>query len=87
MRKRIDDGVTIENVRDNWDGVVSMNNPQRFEAIGEASLSLVEALDGLRSGSSQKSSEVGDTPDAFEVNDKNLILYALGGIVLYICKL
>lgn len=74
LRSSINEGVTIESVRDNWDQIIDIKNAKKFNSIGEASGALVTSLEGLRTG------EASETPgDVFEFTNKETILYALGG--------
>lgn len=81
LRTKITDGVTLENVRDKWGNVADMSNAKHLDSIQEATGSLMTALEGLRSG--QESTEAEDI-DEFSFNDKDCVLYALGGKMFYV---
>lgn len=80
LRSSISDDVTIEKVRDAWSQVTDMSKAERMGTITEATGSLVELLDKLEEGSSQKGSQKSnEVSDEFSFGNKDLILYALGG--------
>lgn len=74
LRTSIDEDVTPEYVRNVWDKVTDMSEAKHLNAIGEASLSLVDVLEKLREGKSAENS----ISDTFKFNYKDVILYALG---------
>ncbi|XP_071444622.1 peroxisomal multifunctional enzyme type 2 [Hetaerina americana] len=79
LRKHITDGVTIEDVRDSWDKVTDMSSTIHLDSIQEDTGSIMQGLEDLRS----RQPGEGGTEDeivegVYEVNDKDLILYALG---------
>lgn len=79
LRTQIGEGVSLENVRDNWDRVTNMGreNVNRLNSTQEATLSLVNALETLREG--RGSGGQTSLSEAFSFTSKDLILYALGG--------
>lgn len=81
LRTSLGDDVTPENVRDAWAKVTDMSGAEHLSSITEATGSLVEILDSLNAsapatGSADSASGYSDT---FTFNNKDLILYALGG--------
>lgn len=74
LRTSIDEDVTPEYVRNVWDKVTDMSEAKHLNAIGEASLSLVEVLEKLREGKSAENS----VTETYKFNYKDVILYALG---------
>lgn len=66
-------------MRDNWAKVVDMHNAVHMDSIEEATGSLITTLDELRVSKSDgvASKEEGD--EFYNFNNKDLILYALGG--------
>lgn len=82
LRTSLADDVTPENVRDAWGKVTDMNAAEHMSSIAEATGSLVEILDNLESsqtGESNSTVASVDYSDNFSYNNKDLILYALGG--------
>lgn len=79
LRKQIGEGISLENVRDNWSRVTDMRsgNVSRLNSTQEATLSLVNALETLRQGGGGGGRA--SSSDAFPFTSKDLILYALGG--------
>ncbi|RZC40486.1 peroxisomal multifunctional enzyme type 2, partial [Asbolus verrucosus] len=73
LRTKITDGVTLENVRDNWQNITSMSNAEHLNSIQEATGSLITSLEGLRTGTVDK-----EEADIYEFTQKDIILYALG---------
>lgn len=76
LRRRPEDDVSIENVRDNWSIIRDISNAQRLESIQDATGALMSSLDGLRSGTDGVG---GEESDVFQFCNKDTILYALGG--------
>ncbi|XP_063905915.1 peroxisomal multifunctional enzyme type 2 [Zophobas morio] len=73
LRTKITDGVSVENVRDNWQQVTSMTGAEILASIQDATGALMTSLDNLRSGDVKK-----EEMDVFEFTEKDTILYALG---------
>jgi 3-hydroxyacyl-CoA dehydrogenase/3a,7a,12a-trihydroxy-5b-cholest-24-enoyl-CoA hydratase len=77
LRTKITDGVTLENVRDNWQRVTSMEDAEHLNSIQEATGALMSSLESFRSGHAQKQEN-----DVYDFTEKDAILYALGGKLL-----
>lgn len=75
MRSKITDGVSVENVAENWERVTDMSKAEHLNTIQEATLALVSSLDSLHSSKGGDVSE--GNPVSF--SSKDTILYALGG--------
>lgn len=75
------DDVTPENVRDAWSKVTDMSSAEHLSSITEATGSLVEILDSLDASASANGSadSASGYSDTFAFNNKDLVLYALGG--------
>jgi 3-hydroxyacyl-CoA dehydrogenase/3a,7a,12a-trihydroxy-5b-cholest-24-enoyl-CoA hydratase len=73
LRTKITDGVTLENVRDNWQRVTSMEDAEHLNSIQEATGALMSSLESFRSGHAQKQEN-----DVYDFTEKDAILYALG---------
>lgn len=83
LRSSLADDVTPENVRDAWANVTDMSGAEHLNSITEATGSLVEILDSLQSpasGTAGSANTAGTYSDTFTFNNKDLILYALGGL-------
>ncbi|KAJ8937307.1 hypothetical protein NQ314_011946 [Rhamnusium bicolor] len=52
LRTKISDGVEVENVRDNWEKITDLSDAERLNSIQEASLALMNSLEGLKVGAS-----------------------------------
>ncbi|XP_055550273.1 peroxisomal multifunctional enzyme type 2-like isoform X1 [Wyeomyia smithii] len=74
LRTSIDEVVTPEYVKTVWHQVTDMSNAKHLNAIGEASLSLVDVLEKLREGKNAENS----VTETYKFNFKDVILYALG---------
>ncbi|XP_034940078.1 peroxisomal multifunctional enzyme type 2 [Chelonus insularis] len=74
LRKTINDSVTPENVRDNWDKVTDMTNAQHYNTITEVTGELMGALESL---SSEKSTNSSYYTFKHSYTPKDTILYAL----------
>ncbi|XP_062545364.1 peroxisomal multifunctional enzyme type 2-like isoform X1 [Armigeres subalbatus] len=74
LRTSIDEDVTPEYVRNVWNKVTDMSGAKHLNAIGEASLSLVDVLEKLREGKSAENS----VTETYKFNYKDVVLYALG---------
>lgn len=79
LRASLGDDVSPENVRDAWEKVVDMSKAEAMNSITEATGSLVEILDNLENSSDSNQTAVSEYSDNFSFNNKDLILYALGG--------
>lgn len=84
MRSNIAENVTIENVAEKWKKVADMSNAQHLDSIQEATMALVSSLDKLRSSSSSsdRNKSGDDSGDVFTFTSKDVILYALGGMIV-----
>lgn len=64
-----------------------MSNAQHMDSIQEATMALVSSLDKLRSSSSSQDTEGdGESGDVFAFTSKDVILYALGGMMITVNK-
>lgn len=77
LRTKISDKVNIENVRDNWEKITDISNAKRINTIQDATGALMTSLEGLRSRQERGGEE--EEVDNYEFNNKDAILYALGG--------
>lgn len=75
LRSKITDGVTIEDVAQKWSKVTDMSKAERLNSIQEATMGLVTALEKLRNPNAESEEE----SDPYVFNNKDVILYALGG--------
>lgn len=82
LRSSMAENVTIEKVRDNWTEVTNMEKAKHFKFMREATVSLVEALETMREGA--KISNDDDDSNVCDYTEKDLILYALGGLYNYL---
>lgn len=77
LRKRSEDDVTIESVKENWDQVVDMSHTKHINNIGESTLVLVEKMQEL-----QDRNKLDDGKPSYwkkySYNNKDLVTYALG---------
>ncbi|XP_065166883.1 peroxisomal multifunctional enzyme type 2-like isoform X1 [Atheta coriaria] len=71
LRKKVSDGVSIEDVRDNWEKVTDMNGARHFASIEEVTAELMASI-GSDGGNSD------GVQEGQSFNDKDAILYALG---------
>ncbi|XP_008559784.1 peroxisomal multifunctional enzyme type 2 [Microplitis demolitor] len=81
LRKSINDSVTPEDVRDNWDKVTDMSNAKHCDSIAEATgelMSVVEQLSNRKADDSSSSSFNPKYTMKYSYNIKDVILYALG---------
>lgn len=78
LRSRLDEGVTIESVRDKWTQITDLTDAKKIDTIGEASGALMTSLEGLRNGQGDQS-----PGDEYEFTNRETILYALGGRCLH----
>lgn len=74
LRTSLDENVTPEYVKAVWDKVTDMSEAKHLNAIGEASLTLVDVLEKLREGPPAGNS----VTETYKFNYKDVILYALG---------
>lgn len=72
LRPSLDEPVTLEYVDNVWNQVTDMSEATHLNAIAEASGSLLEVLENL------KSADKDAVEDTFEFGNRELILYALG---------
>lgn len=72
LRPSLEDPVTLEYVDNVWNQVTDMSQATHLNAIAEASGSLLEVLENL------KSADKDAVEDIFEFGNRELILYALG---------
>ncbi|XP_060663118.1 peroxisomal multifunctional enzyme type 2 [Drosophila nasuta] len=72
LRPSIEDPVTLEYVQNAWNQVTDMSQAKHLNAIAEASGSLLEVLENL------KSADKDAVEDTFTYGNRELILYALG---------
>lgn len=72
LRPSLEDPVTLEYVDNVWNQVTDMSQATHLNAIAEASGSLLEVLENL------KSADKDAVEDTFEFGNRELILYALG---------
>ncbi|XP_050514402.1 peroxisomal multifunctional enzyme type 2 isoform X1 [Diabrotica virgifera virgifera] len=72
LRKNLADGVSLENVRDNWEAVRDISNAKRLENMQEVTMALVTSFTNEESGGNAEVSDV------FNYCSKDTILYALG---------
>lgn len=79
LRASLSDDVTPENVRDAWAKVTDMSGAEHLNSITEATGSLVEILDSLEAPANASANPSDDYSDTFAFNNKDLVLYALGG--------
>lgn len=75
LRSTLNDGVSIEDVRNKWPQIVDLSNAKKLNTIGEASGALMNSLEKLRGGQSDNESE----GVVYEFTNKETILYALAG--------
>lgn len=80
LRSKITDGVTIEDVKNNWAKITDITNAQRLNSIQEASGALMTSLEGLRTGNLDVEEQ-----DLYEYGNTQTILYALGGKYFRCC--
>ncbi|KAH1014583.1 hypothetical protein HUJ05_012436 [Dendroctonus ponderosae] len=74
LRSSMNDGVTIEKVKENWGKITDMTDAKSLRAIEEATGALIESLDAIRDPENQ---EAQANDELFEFNEKDAILYAL----------
>lgn len=72
LRPSLNDIVTLEYVQNAWSQVTDMSQAKHWNSNAEASASLMEVLEKLKSGESDA------IEDTFTFGNKELILYALG---------
>ncbi|XP_051155367.1 peroxisomal multifunctional enzyme type 2 [Leptopilina boulardi] len=72
LRKNLNEMVTPENARDNWETVTDMSQAKHLNSIGEATGELINALDEMREGKS------GGPIHRCHYDKRDIILYALG---------
>ncbi|XP_043466254.1 peroxisomal multifunctional enzyme type 2 [Leptopilina heterotoma] len=72
LRKNLNEMVTPEAVRDNWESVTDMSEAKHLNSIGEATGELINSLDKMREGNS------GDVINKLDYDKRDIILYALG---------
>ncbi|EDW57421.1 peroxisomal multifunctional enzyme type 2 [Drosophila virilis] len=72
VRPSLEDPVTLEYVQSAWSKVTDMSEAKHLNAIAEASGSLLEVLENLKSGDKDA------VEDSFTFGNRELILYALG---------
>ncbi|XP_057653667.1 peroxisomal multifunctional enzyme type 2-like isoform X1 [Diorhabda carinulata] len=72
LRSNIEDGVSIENVKTNWETIRDISNAKRLDSIQDATGALIASLEGLKSGNIES-----DNEDVFNFCNKDKILYAL----------
>lgn len=71
--------MTPENVRDAWAKVTDMSGAEHLNSITEATGSLVDILDSFSAANNGATSKANEYSDTFSFNNKDLVLYALGG--------
>lgn len=72
LRKNLNDMVSPEAVRENWEVITDMTDAKHFQTIGEVTGELVNALDEMREGKSK------DNIFKSSYTSRDTILYALG---------
>ncbi|XP_064538687.1 peroxisomal multifunctional enzyme type 2 [Drosophila montana] len=72
VRPSLEEPVTLEYVQGAWSKVTDMSEAKHLDAIAEASGSLLEVLENLKSGDKDA------VEDSFTFGNRELILYALG---------
>ncbi|KAL7745770.1 hypothetical protein ACLKA6_009966 [Drosophila palustris] len=72
LRPSLEDSVTLEYVQNAWNQVTDMSKARHWNSNTEASASLMEVLEKLKSG------DTNAIEDSFSFGNKELILYALG---------
>ena len=75
----------METVRDQWEKITDMTGAEHLDRIGDATMSLMTSLESLRTDRSQETKSDNFSP--FSYTDKDLILYALGGLYNVCIKL
>nr|XP_023016519.1 peroxisomal multifunctional enzyme type 2 [Leptinotarsa decemlineata] len=76
LRNAIEEGVTVEAVRDRWQKVTNVADSTRLDSIQDATGALMASLEGLNGGN--RENEGDEQPDVYEFTSKDIILYALG---------
>lgn len=82
LRSKITDGVSIEDVQRRWEKITDIDDSQRLNSIQEATGALITSLEGLRSNPGTNAARNNEV--IFEYISKDVILYALGGILLHL---
>lgn len=82
LRKKLHDGVSVEDVRDSWDVVTNMSDTVHLDSIEEATGAIMQDLEELKSGKSADAGDYenlsdGENAGIFEFSDRDLILYAI----------
>ncbi|XP_034472898.1 peroxisomal multifunctional enzyme type 2 [Drosophila innubila] len=72
LRPSLEDSVTLEYVQNAWNQVTDMSQAKHWNSNAEASASLMEVLEKLKSGDKDA------VEDTFSFGNRELILYALG---------
>lgn len=78
LRSKITEGVIVEEVAKKWDAVTDMSKATHLNSIQEATMALVSSLEKLRNA--EDTQETASEEDSFRFDNKDVILYALGGI-------
>lgn len=82
LRTSLSQDVTPEYVQNVWDKVTDMSNAEHLDTITEATGGLMDILGALEDADVNNKSISGEGQtfsDTFKFNNKDLILYALGG--------
>lgn len=85
LRANLSEAVTIEKVEENWSKITNMENGRHFQHPREATAALVDALETMREGGKNGGGD--DDVTISDYTEKDLILYALGGICYMILKI
>lgn len=73
MRKSITEGLSIEAVRDSWEAITDMSNATHLDSIQTATGELMNSMQSIQEGQAESDKHT------FSFNDRDLMLYALGG--------
>ncbi|XP_014237717.1 peroxisomal multifunctional enzyme type 2-like [Trichogramma pretiosum] len=76
LRKNLNDMVTPEDVRNNWDAITSMSGAKAYDSIQEVTGEIMTTLENLKSASSSVSNKELVLHTNYTIRDS--ILYALG---------
>jgi hypothetical protein len=85
LRETLNDGVSLENVRDNWSEIRDMSEPDSPNSVEEAMDKFLDALRVQESGSALQNatrlnlSEIKFPETKVKYDIQSAILYALGG--------
>lgn len=76
MRKSTAENLSIEAVRDSWSSVTDMSDAKHLSSIQEVTGELMNSMADMQQDGGQA---VNSGKNVFNFNDRDLIIYALGG--------